>query len=136
MTTSPREKYESRKLPMMPIRDMVIFPYMVTPFVVGRESSVRSLEEALTGDRKIFLAKEIYQVGTICNIVQSVKMPDGNIKVLVEGVERAKSTDVTDADGFFVATVRKGKSNFEMTPGLEQLMQRVTTLFESYVKLQ
>jgi len=133
---------------MMPIRDMVIFPYMVTPFVVGRESSVRSLEEALNGDRKIFLAtqhdasvdepkaKEIYQVGTICNIVQSVKMPDGNIKVLVEGVERAKSTDVTDVDGFFVATVRKGKSNFEMTPGLEQLMQRVTTLFESYVKLQ
>jgi ATP-dependent Lon protease len=133
---------------MMPIRDMVIFPYMVTPFVVGRESSVRSLEEALTGDRKIFLAtqhdasvdepkaKEIYQVGTICNIVQSVKMPDGNIKVLVEGVERAKSTDVTDVDGFFVATVRKGKSNFEMTPGIEALMQRVTTLFESYVKLQ
>jgi ATP-dependent Lon protease len=133
---------------MMPIRDMVIFPHMVTPFVVGRESSVRSLEEALTGDRKIFLAtqhdasvdepkaKEIYQVGTICNIVQSVKMPDGNIKVLVEGVERAKSTDVTDADGFFVATVRKGKSNFEMTPAIEALMQRVTTLFESYVKLQ
>jgi ATP-dependent Lon protease len=148
MTTSQREKLESRKLPMMPIRDMVIFPYMVTPFVVGRESSVRSLEEALNGDRKIFLAtqhdasvdepkaKEIFQVGTICNIVQSVKMPDGNIKVLVEGVERAKSTDVTDVDGFFVATVRKGKSNFEMTPGLEQLMQRVTTLFESYVKLQ
>jgi len=133
---------------MMPIRDMVIFPYMVTPFVVGRESSVRSLEEALNGDRKIFLAtqhdasvdepkaKEIYQVGTICNIVQSVKMPDGNIKVLVEGVERAKSSEITDVDGFFVATVRKGKSTFEMTPGAEALMQRVTTLFESYVKLQ
>ncbi len=148
MTSSPREKHEARKLPMMPIRDMVIFPYMVTPFVVGRESSVRSLEEALNGDRKIFLAtqhdasidepkaKEIYQVGTICNIVQSVKMPDGNIKVLVEGVERAKATDVTDTDGFFVATVRKGKSNFEMTPALEALMQRVTTLFENYVKLQ
>src|SRR5208282_6648375 len=121
MTTSAREKYESRKLPMMPIRDMVIFPYMVTPFVVGRESSVRSLEEALNGDRKIFLAtqhdasvdepkaKEIYQVGSICNIVQSVKMPDGNIKVLVEGVERAKSSEVNDHDGFFVATVRTGK---------------------------
>jgi ATP-dependent Lon protease len=133
---------------MMPIRDMVIFPYMVTPFVVGRESSVRSLEEALNGDRKIFLAtqhdasvdepkaKEIYQVGTICNIVQSVKMPDGNIKVLVEGVERAKATDISDVDGFFVATVRKGKTTFEMTPAVEQLMQRVTTLFESYVKLQ
>src|SRR6202007_1346453 len=120
---------EPRKLPMMPIREMVIFPYMMTPFVVGRLSSVRALEEALNGDRKIFLAtqhdasidepkaKEIYQVGSICNIVQSVKMPDGNIKVLVEGVERAKSIDVTDRDGFFVATVRTGKTEFEMTPG-------------------
>jgi ATP-dependent Lon protease len=147
MTTS-REKNEPRKLPMMPIRDMVIFPYMMTPFVVGRESSVRALEEALNGDRKIFLAtqhdasidepkaKDVYQVGSICNIVQSVKMPDGNIKVLVEGVERAKSTEVNDSDGFFVATVRVGKSQFEMTPAVEQLMQRVTGLFEQYVKLQ
>jgi ATP-dependent Lon protease len=146
--TSSREKNEPRKLPMMPIRDMVIFPYMMTPFVVGRLSSVRALEEALNGDRKIFLAtqhdasidepkaKEIYQVGSICNIVQSVKMPDGNIKVLVEGVERAKSTDVSDKDGFFVATVRTGKTDFEMTPAVEQLMQRVTGLFEQYVKLQ
>ena len=146
--TATREKNEPRKLPMMPIRDMVIFPYMMTPFVVGRESSVRALEEALTGDRKIFLAtqhdasidepkaKDIYQVGSICNIVQSVKMPDGNIKVLVEGVERAKSIEVNDRDGFFVATVRTGKSQFEMTPAAEQLMQRVTTLFEQYVKLQ
>jgi len=146
--TASRDKNEPRKLPMMPIRDMVIFPYMMTPFVVGRESSVRALEEALTGDRKIFLAtqhdasidepkaKDIYQVGSICNIVQSVKMPDGNIKVLVEGVERAKSIEVNDRDGFFVATVRVGKSQFEMTPAVEQLMQRVTGLFEQYVKLQ
>ncbi len=143
-----RDKNEPRKLPMMPIRDMVIFPYMMTPFVVGRESSVRALEEALSGDRKIFLAtqhdasidepkaKDIYQVGSICSIVQSVKMPDGNIKVLVEGVERAKSLEVTDRDGFFVATVRTGKRDFEVTPAAEQLMQRVTSLFESYVKLQ
>jgi ATP-dependent Lon protease len=141
-------KTEPRKLPMMPIRDMVIFPYMMTPFVVGRLSSVRALEEALNGDRKIFLAtqhdasidepkaKEIFQVGSICNIVQSVKMPDGNIKVLVEGVERAKSIEVNDKDGFFVATVRTGKTDFEMTPAVEQLMQRVTSLFEQYVKLQ
>ena len=146
--TASREKTEPHKLPMMPIRDMVIFPYMMTPFVVGRLSSVRALEEALNGDRKIFLAtqhdasidepkaKEIYQVGAICNIVQSVKMPDGNIKVLVEGVERAKSVEVNDRDGFFVATVRTGKTDFEMTPAVEQLMQRVTSLFEQYVKLQ
>jgi len=141
-------KYDTHKLPMMPIRDMVIFPTMMTPFVVGRESSVRALEEALNGDRRIFLAtqhdaavdepdaKEIFQVGTICNVVQSVKMPDGNIKVLVEGVERAKWTEIHTADGFFVASVRVPKVTLERTPGVEQLMQRVTSLFEQYVKLQ
>jgi ATP-dependent Lon protease len=143
-----RDKNELRKLPMMPIRDMVIFPYMMPPFVVGRESSVRALEEALSGDRKIFLAtqhdasideprpEDIYTVGTIGNIVQSVKMPDGNIKVLVEGLERAKAVDITDSDGFFVATVRTGAIQLEVTPQVEQLMQRVTSLFEQYVKLQ
>src|SRR5208283_3173065 len=150
--TVPREKSEPRKLPMMPIRDMVIFPYMMTPFVVGRESSVRALEEALTADRKIFLAtqhdasidepkaKDIYQVGSICNIVQSVKMPDGNIKVLVEGVERAKSIEVNDRDGFFVATVRTGKTQFEMTPaadlqlGIEE-KQELLAIFDPAARL-
>src|SRR3712207_9302142 len=81
MLTS-KEKSDTRRLPMMPIRDVVIFPYMMTPFVVGRDSSVRALEEALAGDKKIFLATqhdasvdeprpdEIYSVGTIANIVQ------------------------------------------------------------------
>src|SRR6202522_2389898 len=139
---------EARKLPMMPIRDMVIFPHMMTPFVVGRASSVRALEEALTGDRKIFLATQhdasldepsaddIYETGTIGNIVQSVRMPDGNIKVLVEGVERARSIEENDEDGFFVATVRTGQTHLEMTASVEQLMQRVHSLFEQYVKLQ
>ncbi len=143
-----RDKGELRKLPMMPIRDMVIFPYMMTPFVVGRESSVRALEEALTGDRKIFLAtqhdagideprpEDIYSVGTIGNIVQSVKMPDGNIKVLVEGLERAKAVEMNDADGFFVATVRVANRQLEVNPQVEAVMQRVTSLFEQYVKLQ
>jgi ATP-dependent Lon protease len=69
---------------------------------------------------------------TIGNIVQSVRMPDGNIKVLVEGVERARSIEVNDEDGFFVATVRTGKTQLEMTPQVEQLMHRVHTLFEQY----
>ena len=132
---------------MMPIRDVVIFPFMMTPFVVGRESSVRALEEALAADKKIFLAtqhdasvdepkpNEIYQVGTIVNIVQSLKLPDGNIKVLVEGVERAKILQVVDTDGYFVATVRTAKYTTETTPQVEQAMQRVTGLFEQYVKL-
>src|SRR5579863_7918221 len=132
---------------MMPIRDVVIFPYMMTPFVVGRESSVRALEEAMAGDKKIFLAtqhdasidepkpNEIYSVGTIVNIVQSLKLPDGNIKVLVEGVERAKVISITDDEGFFRAVVRTVSYKVEPGPQLEALVTRVTGLFEQYVKL-
>src|SRR6201989_1945152 len=101
---TPKVKTDTKRLPMIPIRDVVIFPFMMTPFVVGRESSVRALEEALLADKKIFLATqhdasvdeprpdEIYSVGTVANIVQSLKQPDGNIKVLVEGVGRGKVT--------------------------------------------
>ncbi len=145
--TQNREKFETRKLPMMPIRDVVIFPHMMTPFVVGRESSVRALEEALAADKKIFLAtqhdasvdepkaNEIFQVGTVVNIVQSLKLPDGNIKVLVEGVERGKILQVTDGEGYFQATIRTVKYTTELTPAIESGMQRATGLFEQYVKL-
>ncbi|HEV2990780.1 MAG TPA: endopeptidase La [Candidatus Angelobacter sp.] len=145
--TQSREKFETRKLPMMPIRDVVIFPHMMTPFVVGRESSVRALEEALASDRKIFLATqhdasvdepkphEIYPVGTIANIVQNLKLPDGNIKVLVEGVERGKVLNLVNNDGYFEATVRTVKYFPEMTPVIEAAIQRVNTLFDQYVKL-
>jgi ATP-dependent Lon protease len=116
--TASKEKFETKKLPMMPIRDVVIFPYMKTPFVVGREASVHALEEALAADKKIFLAtqhdpsidepkpNEIYQVGTVVNIVQSLRLPDGNIKVLVEGIERGKILQVTKTEGFIQAKVR------------------------------
>lgn len=132
---------------MMPIRDVVIFPYMMTPFVVGRESSVRALEEALMGDKKIFLATqhdasvdeprpdEIYSVGTVANIVQSLKQPDGNIKVLVEGVERGKLISVSEEEGYFRAVVRTTSYKVEQASQLEALTSRVTTLFEQYVKL-
>ena len=145
--TTPKEKFETRKLPMMPIRDVVIFPHMMTPFVVGRESSVRALEEALASDKKIFLAtqhdasidepkaNEIYQIGTVVNIVQSLKLPDGNIKVLVEGIERAKVLQIIDTEGFMQATVRLARYSVETNAQLEGAMQRVTTLFEQYVKL-
>src|SRR6516225_7060104 len=115
---SSKEKSDTRRLPMMPIRDVVIFPHMMTPFVVGRESSVRALEEALAGDRKIFLATqhdasideprpdEIFSVGTVANIVQSLKQSDGNIKVLVEGVERGKILGVNVVFGVSRATVK------------------------------
>jgi ATP-dependent Lon protease len=145
--TQIKEKFETRKLPMMPIRDVVIFPYMMTPFIVGRESSVRALEEALASDRKIFLATqhdasidepkphEIYQVGTIANIVQNLKLPDGNIKVLVEGQERGRILKLTNNDGYFEAEVRTVKYPLEPSKALESAMQRVHTLFDQYVKL-
>jgi ATP-dependent Lon protease len=145
--SSAKEKFETKKLPMMPIRDVVIFPFMMTPFVVGRESSVRALEEALAHDKRIFLAtqhdasvdepkpNEIYQVGTIVNIVQSLKLPDGNIKVLVEGLERGKTLQVTEVSGYLEASVRTAKNTIEMTPQIEAAMQRVISQFEQYVKL-
>jgi ATP-dependent Lon protease len=144
---SGREKNETRMLSMMPIRDVVIFPHMMTPFVVGRESSIRALEEALAGDKKIFLAtqhdaavdepkpNEIYQVGTIANIVQSLKLPDGNIKVLVEGVERGKVLRISNDEGHFRVSVQTKQFRTVSTPSLEQLVQRATSLFEQYVKL-
>jgi len=132
---------------MMPVRDMVIFPQQMTPFIVGREASVRALEEALAGDKKIFLStqhdasvddpkpEEIYAVGTLANIVQSVKLPDGNIKVLVEGVERARAISVAAEEGFFRASIRLLGARVEPSPQLDQLVQKVTGLYEQFIKL-
>jgi len=132
---------------MMPVREMVIFPEMMHPFIVGREASVRALEEALAGEKKIFLVtqhdasiddpkpEEIYQVGTLANIVQSVKLPDGNIKVLVEGTERARIVSVSTEEGFFRATVKVVAAKIEPGPPVTEAQTRVTTLFEQYVKL-
>ncbi len=142
-----REKSELKRVPMMPVRDMVIFPQMMQPFIVGRKASVRALEEALAGDKKIFLAtqhdasiddpkpEEIYAVGTLANIVQSVKLPDSNIRVLVEGVERAKAVQVAGEEGFYRATLRLAPVRAETSPQIEPAMRRVNNLFEQYVKL-
>ena len=142
-----KEKLEGKRIPMMPIRDVVIFPHMMTPFIVGRESSVRALEEALAGDKKIFLATQhdasiddpkphqIHPVGTIANIVQSVKLPDGNIRVLVEGAERARIVKVETEENFLRATVRVLPVKVVPGPQLEAAVQRVNQLFEQYVKV-
>jgi ATP-dependent Lon protease len=142
-----REKQEMKRVPMMPVRDMVIFPQQMTPFIVGREASVRALEEALAGDKKIFLStqhdasvddpkpEEIYAVGTLANIVQSVKLPDGNIKVLVEGVERARAISIATEEGFFRATVRLLGARVEDSPQVKQIVEKVTGLYEQFIKL-
>ena len=94
------EVYET--LPIVPLRDVVVFPHMMMPFVIGRPSSVRALEHALAKDKRIFLAaqhdaavddpgaEDVFTMGCVANVVQSLKLPDGNIKVLVEGVDRAR----------------------------------------------
>src|ERR1051326_7660034 len=144
---SMKEKYEQTKLPMVPIRDVVIFPFMMVPFVIGRESSVQALESALRGDKRIFLStqhdatvdnpkpNEIYQVGTISNIVQSLKLPDGNTKVLVEGIERARVLQLGEDDGYWQATLRLSPFRDRNFSGYDTLATRLSTQFEQYVKL-
>ncbi|HLE19945.1 MAG TPA: endopeptidase La [Vicinamibacteria bacterium] len=144
----PRERAEIYEtLAMVPLRDVVIFPYMMMPFVIGRSSSVRALEYSLAHDRRIFLAaqqdattddpkaSDIYTVGTISNIVQSVKLPDGNIKVLVEGLDRGRTIECRDEEGFFKIVAKTIPKVSESSPELEKLMSKVVSLFEQYVKL-
>jgi len=146
MFNKSKEKPEAITLPMVPIRDVVLFPYMMIPFVIGRPASVKALEVAFNGDKRIFLAtqhdasiddpkpSEIYAVGTIANIVQSLRLPDGNIKVLVEGVERAKASQVYDEDHYLKAVLRPAPSMPSLAAS-ETLVTKITALFEQYVKL-
>ena len=132
---------------MVPIRDVVLFPYMMIPFVIGRPASVKALELAFNGDKRIFLAtqhdasvddpkpNEIYSVGTIANIVQSLRLPDGNIKVLVEGVERAKAIQIVEEDRYLKAVIKPSPQGLGSVSAGESLTTKVTSLFEQYVKL-
>src|SRR5678810_231529 len=113
---TPLEVYET--LPIVPLRDVVVFPHMMMPFVIGRPSSTRALEHALLKDKRIFLAaqhdasvddprpEDIYTMGCVANIVQSLKLPDGNIKVLVEGVDRARAVEWKEDKGFYRVVVK------------------------------
>jgi len=144
---SSKDKYEQTRLPMVPIRDVVIFPFMMVPFVIGRETSVNALDAALRGDKRIFLATqhdatidnpkpgEIFPIGTIANIVQSLKLPDGNTKVLVEGIERARILQITDEDGYMQAVLRLSPFRSQVFTGYDTLSARLTQQFEQYIKL-
>ncbi len=138
------EVYET--LPIVPLRDVVVFPHMMMPFVIGRPSSTRALEHALVKDKRIFLAAQkdaanddpnpddIYTMGCVANIVQSLKLPDGNVKVLVEGVDRARAIEWKEDKGFF-RVVAKVMTRPEGGDDVEATMSRVVSLFEQYVKL-
>ena len=133
--------------PMVPIRDVVVFPHMMVPFVIGRTSSVLALEKALQGDKRIFLATQmdatdddpapegIFQVGTVAAIVQSLKLPDGNIRVLVEGMRRARTIRVDSRQGYFVAEVKAFPAVEVSEAKLRALTKRLHNLFEQFSKL-
>jgi ATP-dependent Lon protease len=139
------DHYET--LPVVPLRDVVVFPHMMMPFVIGRPSSTRALEHALATDKRIFLAAQhdasiddpqpadIYTMGCIANIVQSLKLPDGNIKVLVEGVERARAVEWKEDKGFFRVTAKLVQKKAEAAADTDTVMSRVVGLFEQYIKL-
>jgi ATP-dependent Lon protease len=139
------EVYET--LPIVPLRDVVVFPHMMMPFVIGRPASIRALEHALGKDKRIFLAAQhdattddpspgdIYTMGCIANVVQSLKLPDGNIKVLVEGVDRARAVEWKEDKGFFRVVVKALPRSRDAAGDVEGTMSRVVSLFEQYVKL-
>jgi len=134
--------------PVLPLRDIVVFPHMIVPLFVGREKSVRALEEVTNGDGRILLAaqhdagvddpgpNDIYTVGAVGSILQLLKLPDGTVKVLVEGGDRARITGFTEQSEFVEASAELlTDEDGEATPELRALARTVVAQFESYVKL-
>src|SRR5690625_2612284 len=135
------------ELPVLPLRDVVVFPHMVIPLFVGRDKSIRALDQAMEGDKRILLvaqksaetddpgADELYSTGTLAQILQLLKLPDGTIKGLGEGVDRAAVTGDTGRDGTLVGQ----GTVIESVPGreereIEAVARSLMSLFEQYVK--
>lgn len=132
-------------LPMIPVREMVIFPHMMTPFVVGREPSQFALRNALGGDRRIFLAAQrnasmeepnAEDIGSICKVLQTATMENGHVKVLAEGSERAELTELTNRDGSMWAKVRVVNSRVVADVESRSMTERAVRLFEQYATLE
>ncbi|MBX9635715.1 MAG: LON peptidase substrate-binding domain-containing protein, partial [Magnetospirillum sp.] len=137
--------------PVLPLRDIVVFPHMIVPLFVGREKSVRALEDVMREDKQILLVAQknaaqddpttddIYSVGTVSTVLQLLKLPDGTVKVLVEGGRRAKITGFTDNSSFFQAVAEIMEEGEAEVPGetqeLEALSRSVVSQFEQYIKL-
>ncbi len=136
-----------RVYPVLPLRDIVVFPHMIVPLFVGRDKSVRALEDVMLDDKKILLVAQknaaeddpttddIYQVGTIASVLQLLKLPDQTVKVLVEGGARARITSFTDNEEFFEAHAEPILEDHGTEKELEALSRSVTSQFEQYVKL-
>ena len=135
-------------LPVVPLRDMVVFPHMMAPFIVGRESSVRALEQALgTAQKTIFLVAQkdpkiddpqrgdIFDMGVVAKIVQNLKLPNGNVKVMVEGQRRGTLRSFEESGGFFRAEVEVYDAEYPASEKLTEYMNKVLAAFEQYAKL-
>src|SRR5215213_9375072 len=138
---------ETRAYPVLPLRDIVVFPHMIVPLFVGRKKSILALEEVMRSDTFILLATQknasdedpakeaIYEVGTLASVLQLLKLPDGTVKVLVEGAQRAKVVKYTDRSEYYAAeAVALGDTMGERVEA-EAFARSVTTEFEGYVKL-
>jgi ATP-dependent Lon protease len=135
------------ELPLLPLRDVVVYPHMVLPLFVGREKSIEALEDAMASDKQVLLvaqrsaaednpgADDIYQIGTVSNILQLLKLPDGTIKVLVEGGYRAMVDHVNDDGAFATAGVREIESENIPEDEVEALLRSTVSQFEKYVNL-
>ncbi len=133
--------------PVLPLRDIVVFPHMIVPLFVGREKSVRALEDVMKDDKKILLVaqknatqdepmpEDVYMVGTVSTVLQLLKLPDGTVKVLVEGGQRGRITRYTDNPDFFQAEAVLLNEQEDEAQELEALSRSVVTQFEQYIKL-
>jgi ATP-dependent Lon protease len=135
------------ELPLLPLRDVVVFPHMVIPLFVGRPKSIKALESAMEAGRQIMLvaqkaagkdeprADDMFEVGCVSSILQMLKLPDGTVKVLVEGLQRATTDKIDDSGEHFVAVVRPVPPEPDTSPEIEALRRAVTQQFDQYVKL-
>ena len=137
----------SYTIPLLPLRDVVIFPHMVAPLFVGREKSIRALEEAMKNDKKILLSaqkdaktndpgpEDIYSIGTVGSIVQMLRLPDGTVKVLVEGKNRASLKQFNDENKYFSVSVEDLEEKIPTDSETNAMMRTLVEAFEDYIKL-
>jgi ATP-dependent Lon protease len=147
MSGHPILPAEPITLPLLPLRDVVVFPHMVIPLFVGRPKSIKALEAAMEAGRQIMLVAQraagkdepkpddMFEVGCVSSILQMLKLPDGTVKVLVEGIQRANTKSVSDSGEHFVAEVLPVPPEAETKPEVEALRRAVTQQFDQYVKL-
>jgi len=136
------------RMPLLPLRDIVVFPHMVVPLFVGRQRSIKALEEATQKQGPIFLSSQkdaktnepaeddIYKIGTLGTVVQMLKLPDGTVKVLIEGKKRAQIARFVNHPDFFMVEVDEAREVVERNTEIEALTREVHTTFENYVKLK